>query len=111
MSTYLVWSHEHQSYWRPNKSGYTTDWLHAGRYSAEDAADCCRSRSWEPRKPPPEVMILAPDSEQSSFTIAELRAVPMLLEGRINKATKAAMAERRRQAARERAQQSGEATR
>ncbi|TDD54558.1 hypothetical protein E1286_05035 [Nonomuraea terrae] len=106
MSTYLVWSNEHRAYWGPNKSGYTTDWLNAGRYGAKDAADCFGARSWEPRKPPPEVMVLAPDSEQSSFTIAELRALPMVLEARIVKATKAAMAERRRIAAKQRAEAS-----
>jgi hypothetical protein len=93
--TYLVWSNEHHAYWGPNRSGYTTNWLQAGRYSAENAADCCRTRTWEPRKPPPEVMILAPDSERDTFHIAELVAIPGQLQDAIRKATRAAIRERR----------------
>ncbi|MEV0149066.1 MULTISPECIES: hypothetical protein [unclassified Nonomuraea] len=97
MSTYLVWSNEHHAYWRPNKSGYTTNWLEAGRYSEEDAAECCSRRTWEPRKPPPEVMILAPDSKQQAFTLAELCAIPGQLQDLIRQATRTAIRERRAQ--------------
>lgn len=99
MSLYLVWSNEHRAYWRPNKSGYTTNWLEAGRYSADDAAECCSRRTWEPCKPPPEVMILAPDSERDTFHIAELCAIPGQLQDSIRKATRAAIRERKAQKA------------
>jgi hypothetical protein len=95
MSTYLVWSNHHHAYWGPNKSGYTTNWLEAGRYSAEEAAECCSRRTWEPRKPPPEVMIPAPDSERAAFTIAELCEIPGQLQDSIRKATRTAIRERR----------------
>lgn len=35
---YLVWSNEHQMWWRPGRSGYTPFIEEAGRYSHDDAA-------------------------------------------------------------------------
>ena len=99
MSIYLVWSNEHHAYWGPNKSGYTTSWLEAGRYTREEAAECCSRRTWEPRRPPPEVMVVAPDSERDAFTMAELCAIPQQLQDRIRKATRTAIRERRAQKA------------
>lgn len=93
-STYLVWSNEHRAYWGPT-GGYTTDWLRAGRFNREEAAERCSRRTWEPRKPPPEVMILAPDGERDTFTIAELVAIPGQLQDSIRKATRTAIRERR----------------
>jgi hypothetical protein len=94
MSVYLVWSNEHHAYWGPS-GGYTTNWLTAGRFTREEAAERCNRRTWEPRKPPPEVMILAPDSERDAFTIAELCAIPGQLQEQIRKATRAAIRGRR----------------
>lgn len=37
MARYLIWSFEHQAWWRPNSNGYTTDLAQAGRYSQEEA--------------------------------------------------------------------------
>jgi hypothetical protein len=54
---WLVWSHEYSAWWRPNSAGYTTDVLQAGRYTLEEATDCCESRSYEKGKPPPEEMV------------------------------------------------------
>lgn len=34
---YLIWSGEHECYWRPDASGYTKRICEAGRYSLEDA--------------------------------------------------------------------------
>lgn len=36
---YLIWSHEHNAWWGPNQSGYTTDVEQAGRYSFDEAAE------------------------------------------------------------------------
>ncbi|UBU10000.1 hypothetical protein [Nonomuraea gerenzanensis] len=93
MSTYLVWSNHHHAYWGAS-GGYTTNWLTAGRFNSEQAAERCSRRTWEPGKPPPEVMILAPDSERDSFHIAELCAIPAQLQELIRKATRAAIRER-----------------
>lgn len=53
---WLVWSNEHQSYWRANSCGYTTDILQAGRYTKAQADDiCAHARSHVKGQPPPEV--------------------------------------------------------
>lgn len=94
MNVYLVWSNEHRAYWGAG-GGYTTNWLTAGRFTQEEAAERCSRRTWEPRKPPPEVMILAPDSDKDTFTIAELCVIPQQLQDSIRKATRTAIRERR----------------
>lgn len=38
---YLIWSHHHGAWWGPDKAGYTTDLIKAGRYSREAAIDIC----------------------------------------------------------------------
>lgn len=35
---YLIWSHEHDAWWRPGGWGYTTNVDEAGRYSLIDAS-------------------------------------------------------------------------
>ena len=34
---YLIWSHEHEAWWRPGALGYTTEITEAGRYTGSDA--------------------------------------------------------------------------
>ena len=34
---YLIWSFEHNAWWRPNECGYTENIDEAGRYEPEDA--------------------------------------------------------------------------
>jgi hypothetical protein len=36
---YVIWSHEHVAWWKPNRSGYTPVLEDAGRYTMEEAAD------------------------------------------------------------------------
>ena len=36
---YLIWSHEHNAWWMPNRRGYTTDRALAGHYDFGEAAD------------------------------------------------------------------------
>jgi len=40
---YLVWSIEHDAWWRPAHQGYTRDVRVAGRYSADDAYDIVKN--------------------------------------------------------------------
>jgi hypothetical protein len=41
--TYLVWSFERGQWWAPNKFGYTSDVIEAGRYQKHDAESICQS--------------------------------------------------------------------
>lgn len=38
MKHYLIWSHEHGAWWRPNSRGYSETILDAGVYSEEESA-------------------------------------------------------------------------
>jgi hypothetical protein len=54
---WLVWSNEHSAWWRPNAAGYCTNVLDAGRYTLEEAMEHCDTRSRDPQKDDPEVMV------------------------------------------------------
>ena len=87
---YLVWSNAAQAWWGPEARGYRYDiWL-AGRYDEENARKACSARTWSLGSPPPEVMVLAPENDQSSFTPDELRKLPDLMSARVKQATRAA---------------------
>ena len=36
---YLIWSHEHQGWWAPDRAGYVLNARDAGRYSRAEAGD------------------------------------------------------------------------
>ena len=61
---WLVWSNEHQAWWRPNRQGYTVFVEAAGRYSHEEALDICRKarHGWERGVPPSEVPVREADA-------------------------------------------------
>ena len=63
---FLIWSNEHNCYWRPNSAGYTRSIAEAGRYGQSQAESICRNAS--PRAGsdldetiPPEMMMVAPE--------------------------------------------------
>jgi hypothetical protein len=40
---YLIWSNEHQGWWRPNERGYDSGYANAGRYTRERAIQICQN--------------------------------------------------------------------
>jgi len=41
MTLWVIWSAEHQAWWRPARTGYMTNLAEAGRYELEEAHDIC----------------------------------------------------------------------
>jgi hypothetical protein len=41
MTTFLIWSFEHDAWWGPGERGYPTDIRKAGHYSLERAVEIC----------------------------------------------------------------------
>ncbi|HEY9410982.1 MAG TPA: hypothetical protein VIP77_15495 [Jiangellaceae bacterium] len=97
VKVWLVWSNEHDAWWKPNRCGYHHDVWQAGRYSERDAAGICRSAAhgWRGGSPPPEVMVSAPENDQDTFTADDLRDMPERMATRTAVATREAIAERR----------------
>jgi hypothetical protein len=63
--TYLVWSHEHGAWWRPNRAGYTTSLEAAGRYTRDEAIRICGDAhdGWNGGKSaPPEIPVRLADA-------------------------------------------------
>jgi hypothetical protein len=46
--TYVVWSIEHDAWWRPAREGYTRFVEEAGVYSADDSADIVSKANYPP---------------------------------------------------------------
>ena len=60
---YVIWSHEHGCWWRPNRAGYTRDARSAGRYTRDEALSISfRGRNgWEPGDLPDEIAVRVVD--------------------------------------------------
>lgn len=88
---YLVWSNAANAWWGPNGAGYRHDLWQAGRYDEESARKACGLRTWSIGKPPPDVMVAAPEADGDHFTAAELYDWPERMRARIEAATTGAM--------------------
>ena len=60
---YLIWSNEHQAWWRPNSRGYTIHVDAAGRYEREEAIKIATGArdGWFEGEVPPEIAISEED--------------------------------------------------
>lgn len=85
---YLIWSNRWQSWWRPNRAGYTPDVWQAGRYTRAEAVAEARVDDFE--TPPPNVAVLAPEAGQDGrFTVEEIAAMGAVMWDRVEAATRA----------------------
>lgn len=48
---WVIWSNEHQAWWRPNGRGYTLDWKEAGLYTTEEADKIIKGSKMPDGKP------------------------------------------------------------
>lgn len=58
---WLIYSREHNAFWRPNSSGYTWEIAQAGRYTESEARERCQVREHEDGGPG-EIMVVAPEA-------------------------------------------------
>ncbi|MET0423626.1 MAG: hypothetical protein ABW046_07120 [Actinoplanes sp.] len=90
--SYLIWSHQHNAWWRPDARGYTGRISEAGRYTREQADQALGwgvHREWLDDGRPHEVLVEAPDTKDQ-HKLDELLA----LNERIEQATTEAVVER-----------------
>lgn len=86
LSGWLIWSRYHQSWWKAEERGYTTDMLCAGRYLRDDALRIASVRKMDDGSPG-EVVVAAPDPEM--FGLSNLME---RMRARISAATRLASA-------------------
>lgn len=58
---WLVYSREHNAFWRPSAAGYTNLIEDAGRYTKAEAEAHCSTRDPRAKDDPPEVAVIAPE--------------------------------------------------
>lgn len=76
---YLVWSAEHQLWWRPNRSSYTPDILYAGLYTKSEAKEITGLRRLSSdRRKPAEIAVHV--SEKRDELVAERDRIQRLID-------------------------------
>lgn len=70
---YLIWSIEHDGWWRQNKSGYTASYDMAGRYSRDEAFKISARANWSSLNevPVPESFFLFQKRTHTALEIIE----------------------------------------
>jgi hypothetical protein len=98
MTNYLIWSNKQNAWWGPYGRNYTQDIWEAGRFTFDNAEHRCSIRTWEPGKPPPEVIVEAPETHLTLDTYEEIEAAPELTRRLIEDITRVGMREHNRMA-------------
>lgn len=91
---YLVWSNTQGAWWGPDGRAYRHDVWKAGRYNEAEATKAIAGRTWANGKPPPEVMVLAPEHGRGPFAAAEIAGIPEQMRKLVDIETKRRMVER-----------------
>jgi hypothetical protein len=63
---YVIWSHEHRAWWRPNAMGYTANIQHAGIYNQDAALEIVRNATHDWTHPPHEIPVRIADLPESA---------------------------------------------
>lgn len=58
---YLIWSHEHAAWWKPDGNGYTTNISRAGVYTRDDALTTVRQATLDWTRAPNEIAVAVAD--------------------------------------------------
>ena len=58
---FLIWSHEHKAWWRPNSMGYTRELSNAGIYREDDAKEIVERATLNWNLPPNELPVRIED--------------------------------------------------
>lgn len=57
----LIWSCEHEVWWRARGMGYTHDWLEAGLYEKDEALEICKRANLHSIEIQERMVFLLPD--------------------------------------------------
>lgn len=91
---YVIWSNKQNAWWGVGGKNYTQDIWAAGRWPLDEAERLCNIRTWEPRRPPPEVAVQAPETHLPLDTFEQIEAAPTLTRYLVDAATSVALRER-----------------
>lgn len=75
----LIWSIEHNAWWRPNCHGYTTVKANAGRYTMPKAIEIIAHAhvGWDPNKPPRDAIVVERTDQPASLAGAARQDQPI----------------------------------
>lgn len=73
---FILWSHKHRQWWKPDAYGYTPNIDDAGRFNAQDAANHLFGDAWSGRVDQASTMVAAPESWGPAAPIVARRAAP-----------------------------------
>lgn len=66
---YLLWSREHQAYWKANHHGYVTSAAEAALFTLEEAVEQCRQANlFLDTKPPQDLIVPVTDESVLNST-------------------------------------------
>lgn len=87
---WLIWSHEHDAWWKPARWGYTDRMSQAGQYAEDEARQICENAAYRwhrgaggPKALPPEVMVRA-DAPDMGAAINEATAATIATRGAVD---------------------------
>lgn len=80
---FLIWSHEHDAWWKPARRGYTDDVTDAGRYGEAEARGILEKSSygWRKGSLPKEVIVPADSPDLDMAVVDETERMVAAKDG------------------------------